>query len=145
MIRPATPGDIENMAAMGVKLWPEETVESLRTDFSEISGSSKDCVFLSEENNQPVGFIHVSVRHDYVEGSSSSPTGYVEAVYVAPDHRQTGVGKALLAEAEKWCLQKGCIEIGSDTEIENTISQIFHLGAGFTRSNVLVTFIKKLT
>ena len=35
----------------------------------------------------PIGFAQCTLRNDYVEGSSSSPVGYLEGIYVKDEYR----------------------------------------------------------
>ncbi len=79
-----------------------------------------------------------------MEGSSSSPVGYVEGIYVKPEYRKQGIARALLGLGEEWSRAHGCNEFASDTEIENVESQAFHLRAGFEEAQTIVHFIKKL-
>ena len=89
------------------------------------------------------GLIEVGVR-DVAEGASSSPVAYIEGWYVDPDVRRTGVGRALVARAEEWARERGCTEMGSDTELDITLSQRAHEALGYAESERLVVFLKRL-
>ena len=84
------------------------------------------------------------MRHDYVEGTSSSPVGYLEGIYVLPDHRHEGVARQLLKECERWAKSKGCSEFASDCELTNTESLQFHLNVGFEEANRIICFTKRI-
>ncbi len=95
-------------------------------------------------DNVSVAFIQLSVRRDYVEGSETSPVGYVEGIYVRPDFRRQGISKELLTKGEEWVREKGCTQMGSDIEDDNDTSYQFHLNTGFKEANRLICFIKDL-
>lgn len=49
-----------------------------------------------------------------------------------------------MEEAERWVRNMGCTEIGSDVELPNTASQMFHARIGFHEANRLVSYIKQV-
>ena len=107
--------------------------------------SSKEQSFLCRnERGFAVGFINVAVRTDYVEGSKTSPVGYLEGVYVKKAYRNQGIAKMLFGEAKKWLVKKKVSEIGSDAQVRNTVSQKFHKSLGFKKGETIVHFIKKV-
>jgi aminoglycoside 6'-N-acetyltransferase I len=132
------------LTKMGVELWPDNVFHDLRDEFDSMLKSVKDKVFLCLFDNEPIAFIHVSIRSDYVEGSNSSPTGFVEGIYVKPEHRRGGVSKSLLAKGERWLKSKCCQQIGSDIELSNDTSYHFHRSVGFQEANRLIAFIKNI-
>jgi aminoglycoside 6'-N-acetyltransferase I len=84
-----------------------------------------------------VGFAEVDLR-PFADGCRSSPVGYLEGWYVVPEYRRKGVGRALVRRAESWVQDRGCTEMGSDTELENAISQEAHRALGYREVNRLV-------
>ena len=83
-------------------------------------------------------------RRDYVEGTQTSPVGYLEGIYVREQYRGRGQARALLRACEDWAAERGCGEFASDCQLENTDSIAFHLGAGFAEANRIVCFVKPL-
>lgn len=136
---------LNDFLEMSLDLWKEDySGEDLMSIYREIHHSEKNKVLLYVVEDKPVAFIYVSIRTDYVEGSESSPTGYIEGIYVKPGFRKSGIAKKLLVEGEKWLRENGCKQIGSDTYIDNKVSYDFHINIGFKESGKLVTFIKDL-
>lgn len=91
-----------------------------------------------------MGFAQCQLRRDYVEGTESSPVGYLEGIFVAEEYRHQGVARKLLAACEIWAKEQGCTEFASDCELANTASLRFHLNVGFQEANRIICFTKKL-
>ena len=134
----------EAIAIMAVKMWTSHTVEELAEGFVKAVNDSDNAVFIMTDDNKAVGFAQCGLRHDYVEGTQSSPVGYLEGIFVEEPYRKQGCAKQLLARCEEWARGKGCSEFGSDCEINNEISRQFHLGAGFREANRIICFTKNL-
>lgn len=135
---------LEQWTRLGVMLWPGHSFAELRESFLQILRSPKETAFLCRVGQDYAGFINVSIRVDYVEGSESSPTGYVEGIYVKELYRRQGIAKRLLEQGEAWALSRGCTQMGSDIEADNGGSYEFHTKAGFQEVNRLICFIKDI-
>ena len=144
MIKAAILADTGAIAKMAVKLWPEHTTEELEKEFEGIIGGGKSAVFLLVLEEQPVGFAQCQLRNDYVEGTGSSPVGYLEGIFIEQDFRRKGHARELLAACEDWARNQGCTEFASDCELENRDSLAFHLNMGFAEANRVICFTKKL-
>jgi aminoglycoside 6'-N-acetyltransferase I len=92
---------------------------------------------------KPVGFAEASIRSDHVNGTASSPVGFLEGIYVTPDFRSQGVARSLIAEVGCWVSAAGCRELASDALVENQVSHAMHRALGFTRTET-VTFFRKV-
>ena len=90
-----------------------------------------------------VGFCELSIRA-YAEGCRSDRVGYLEGWYVAPGERRRGVGRELVAAAERWARDQGCAEFASDAAVDNTASSAAHLALGFSDAGVIRCFRKRL-
>lgn len=101
-------------------------------------------VLLAEdEKGTPLGFAELSIRK-YAEDCITDRVAYLEGWYVVPDARRRGVGRALIAAAERWAREQGCTEFGSDALIDNEISAAAHRAAGFTETVQIRCFRKQL-
>ena len=101
-------------------------------------------LMMYDGNRQPVGFIEGSIRMDYVNGTESSPVGFVEGVFVVPAWRRRGVARQLYAAIADWARARGCRELASDALIENEASQRAHRALGFRETERVVYFTKEL-
>lgn len=144
MIRKAEINDLTILAELACQLWPHHTVEEIYTEFAEILAKTDAAYFLAYAEETAIGFAQCQLRYDYVEGTDSSPVGYLEGIYVAEEYRKHGVARELLVACETWAKSIGCTEFASDCELENTQSLRFHLNVGFEEANRIICFTKKL-
>ena len=136
---------IEKLVIFAHMLWPEDSKEELKEDFYESLDLKNEQAFLYEMADVGyIGFIQLSLRHDYVEGCDSSPVAYIEGIYVEEQYRRHGIAQELVKFAESWGRERDCIELASDCELENNLSIDFHSGSGFTETNRLVCFKKDI-
>lgn len=142
--RKATKRDVKVIAKLAIQMWSSHTIDELTEEFETIIESTNSAIFVLCVNEQMVGFAQCQLRHDYVEGTDSSPVGYLEGVFVEEAYRRQGCAKKLLAECEKWAKEKGCSEFASDCEVENTNSFEFHMAMGFEEANRIICFKKQL-
>ena len=132
------------VAALACELWPGHTPEEMTMEFESVFSGAETAVFLYRRSGQPVGFAQCQLRHDYVEGTETSPVGYLEGVYVQESCRQQGIACLLLKACEQWAKEQGCSEFASDCELTNLESQAFHQAVGFEETNRIVTYVRHI-
>jgi aminoglycoside 6'-N-acetyltransferase I len=141
----AAKNDLPDWLEMALALWHYESKEDMESLFHTLFVSDTDEMLIARTDERiAVGFANISIRKEYVEGSSSSPVGYIEGIYVKPEFRKQGVAKKFIELAEDWSRQRGCKELSSDTEVENIESQNFHLNVGFGKPSHIVHFIRTI-
>lgn len=143
MIRRAAIADAPIAAALARNMWDHD-VEELAREFEKAIASGDGAVFLAEVRGEAAGFAQCQLRRDYVEGTDSSPVGYLEGIYVREASRRRCCAARLLAACENWAREKGCREFASDCELENADSLRFHLALGFQEANRIICFTKQL-
>ena len=82
--------DISTVAELAVQMWEDNTVEDLIQEFTELLSKGRTQFFLIYENDIPVGFAQCQLRSDYVEGTETSPVGYLEGIFVREEYWQKG-------------------------------------------------------
>ena len=85
------------------------------------------------ENSIDAGATHVTVE---------IKNGGISFIRITDNGK--GIAKELLAECEAWAKSNGCQEFGSDCEIDNVDSLMFHKAVNFTEANRIICFTKKL-
>lgn len=144
LIEPINQSNLKELTNLFLEMFPETDYAEEFRIFEKSIGSANEICFLAKDGNQYKGFIHITLRSDYVEGSEVSPTAYVEALYVKPSFRRKGIAEALIKRAEQWAVSKNCFTLASDTAITNSDSIDFHRNVGFEEANRIVCFIKQL-
>jgi aminoglycoside 6'-N-acetyltransferase I len=144
MINKATIKDSAILSELAINIFENNLINDLKTEFCEDLNNENIVFFIKYINNNPIGFAQCNIRVDYVEGTSSSPVGYLEGIYIKEEYRCNGFAKELLFECEKWAKEKGCQEFASDCELTNITSLKFHLAVGFEEANRVICFKKKI-
>jgi aminoglycoside 6'-N-acetyltransferase I len=144
IIRPLSPMDSPEWLRMRKALWPDCSEEIHAIEMKEQTDSTNEATFVLERGNGKLGgFVEVSIR-DRVDGAVSPRAGYIEGWYVDPDLRRQGMGRELVATAERWAASTGMTEMGSDAELDNGRGIRAHKALGYQESFRLVHFLKRL-
>jgi len=150
MIRLIDENDRQEWLRMRTALWPTDPDLAQQMDQIYAGTAMVKGVFVKVrgegEGEGPIplgGFIEIGERA-YAEGCETSPVAFIEGWYVDGDLRNQGVGRALVAAAEKWAKRRGYTEMGSDLVLGNDISLNAHLALGFKEVERLVALAKRL-
>ena len=143
-LRQASPGDAAAVAELACELWPDHMPEEMTAEYASLLAGEDAAVFLYEKNGWPVAFAQCQLRHDYVEGTETSPVGYLEGICVKEEERRKGIARRLLLACENWAKGHGSTEFASDCELTNTESQKFHQAVGFEEANRIVAYVRKI-
>lgn len=144
VIKKAKIEDARVVAELALLLWPHHSLEDLEEEMGTYICSDQAAIFMMYCENIAVGFAQCQLRSDYVEGTESSPVGYLEGIFIREAYRKRGLARELLKKCEEWTRQQGCSEFGSDCELTNQESLKFHLKIGFKEANRMICFTKKL-
>jgi aminoglycoside 6'-N-acetyltransferase I len=144
-VRPARPADASEWARLRTALWPESPDDHP----PEIAAYFEDpptwavCLLAEEPDGRIAGFAEMGLRN-YAEGCATSPVGYLEGIWVEPDRRDSGVGRALVEAGAGWARSLGCRELASDRALDNEASGVFHTALGFDEVIRIVCYKKEL-
>jgi aminoglycoside 6'-N-acetyltransferase I len=147
-IRLARPSDRDQLARMREALWPQSSAEEHARELTLILEGKPPVIMpliilVAETADRTLaGFLEVDLRSHADGCDPSRPVGYVEGWYVAEDQRRRGIAKQLLAPAEDWARSQGCIEMASDTWIDNAVSQRVHEALGYEVVDRCVHYLK---
>ena len=146
MIRPLDESDLGEWLRLRMLLWDETGEDEHKAEMVDIieHPDSQLVVVADVGGGRLAGFLEASIR-PHVEDCETENVGYLEGWYVEEAYRQNGVGSNLVKYAEKWASQKGCTEMASDAEIDNTVSLQAHLKLGYEETSRLVHLRKELT
>ncbi len=144
MIKAAVKDDAGILAELAIQMWSDNTVLELEEEFEKLIESDKAACFIKYVDNRAIGFAQCQLRTDYVEGTETSPVGYLEGIFIVEAYRKKGYAKELLSACEKWAKQQNCSEFASDCELDNIASLRFHLAMGFEEANRIICFKKEI-
>jgi aminoglycoside 6'-N-acetyltransferase I len=149
-VRPGEPSDREQLSLMRLALWPELSIDEDRQELdAALSGKPMGTMPLTilvaeTGDGDLVGFVEVGLRSHADGCDTRVPVGFFEGWFVNELHRRKGVGAKLLAAAEDWARGHGCIEMASDTWLDNDKSQRVHEALGFEVVDRCVHYRKAL-
>ena len=119
--------------------------EAFHRDEMEAIVASDDlaCFLAIADADDAIGMIELSLRN-LVDGCIGGPVGYIEGLYVRPEFRGQGYGRQMVAFAESWFVGRGCRDMATDAELDNTEAQDFFCRIGFDETWRIVEFKKSL-
>jgi GNAT superfamily N-acetyltransferase len=107
----------------------------MRRFLADLTGSSRSFLFVAEAGGRTVGFISGELR----EGSPTfrhRTWASVDDVYVEPEHRNAGVGRALLESVEAWARERRADGISLQVAAANERGRKFYADLGFREVSV---------
>src|SRR5215472_11625473 len=149
-IRQATPADRDQLAKLREALWPNTSAAEHARELEPIlAGDTPGAMplinFVAEAANGTLtGFAEVDLRSHADGCNPARAVGYLEGWYVTGEYRRFGIGRRLLSAAEDWARSHGCVEMASDTWIDNELSQSCHEALGFEVVDRCVNYRKRL-
>lgn len=136
LIREATIDDASQLwplaAALATSYRPTRSrfVESL----GRISADPQAAVLVATDADCLVGYVHVLTHEAF---HADGAIGWVEELMVAPDRREAGAGRALMAAAEAWARERSDIAYMA---VATRRAQGFYTSVGYEES---ATYFKK--
>lgn len=146
IVRPVGAPDLDGWIGLRAALWPEESRAQLADSavrFFKRPEPTLEAVLVAVAADRVIGFAELS-RRPYAEGCVTTPVGFLEGWFVAPEWRGRGVGRALVSAAEQWARDQGCREFASDTRSDNVSGAAAHFALGFEEVEQIRCFRKSL-
>ena len=140
----ADTGNLTQWVNLALMLFPESSFDEELALHKKILASEEEVGLLYQKDNQYVAFMNLSIRHDYVNGTDTSPVVFVEALYVLPGYQRRGIGRELIEYAENYARQKGITQLASDCFTDNLLSESFHKSCGFVEKERVICFVKDI-
>lgn len=144
VVREMDAADRAAWTEMRAALWPMETLQAHAEAIAELLADKEAWGFLAQTpEGDAAGFAEIAVPK-YANGCDTRPVGFLEGIWVKAQFRRRGAGARLIRHAETFLAARGFRELGSDTEIDNGISQAAHVAWGFFEMERVVYFRKIL-
>jgi aminoglycoside 6'-N-acetyltransferase I len=149
IVRVAELDDVPSIAEMFHSLWPSASAEEHAPEIASVlkargERSSDEILLAADAQGRLLGFVEVNLRSHADGCDPKQPVAYIEGWYVVPEFRRRRVGALLIAAAEDWGRGRGCIEMASDTWLDNLNSQSAHEALGFEIVDRCVHYRKSL-
>jgi aminoglycoside 6'-N-acetyltransferase I len=149
-IRLAQPLDRDELSRLRASLWPSASCDEHARELAAILEGTAALtmplvIWVAETSDgRLVGFLETNLRSHADGCNPARPAGYIEGWYVADHYRRNGIGRSLLSAAEAWARSQGCVEMASDTWLENETSQRAHEALGYEVVDRCVHYRKTL-
>ncbi|OLF51012.1 aminoglycoside 6'-N-acetyltransferase [Pseudomonas chlororaphis] len=132
--------------ALRQALWPHCPAQEHQDEIADLFNNPQRYLNLLAytADGLPVGLAEASLRRDYVNGTEHSPVVFLEGLYVSAEQRRQGIAERLIEAVAHWGREQGCVEMASDTGLENLASQAVHKALGFAETERVVYFKKTL-
>jgi ribosomal protein S18 acetylase RimI-like enzyme len=109
--------------------------KTMRRFLADLASSGHSFLFVAVAGGRTVGFISGELR----EGSPTflpKTWASVDDVFVEPEHRNLGMGKALLRSVEAWAKERGASGVSLQVAAANARARNFYADLGFREISV---------
>lgn len=138
-VRSADSVEIGRLAReLGYPASPDEMKQRLK---NLIEGTKHHVAVLEMSPEHLLGWVHVERRSSLAGGERAELMGLV----VDSSARRNGLGKLLVAEAERWASSQGLTELTVRTNTARQSSHPFYLAMGYLRSKTQHVYVKPLS
>ncbi|MGH2666446.1 GNAT family N-acetyltransferase [Flavobacterium sp.] len=139
-IRNAKVNDSLFIVELSRQLGYETNEIQIKKRLEAILANNDNCVFVAEENNVVIGWIHafhsLQVESDF----------FVEigGLVIDENHRRKGIGQLLIGKINTWAKSKECQKIRVRCNTKRKESHIFYQQIGFTETKEQKIFDKQI-
>jgi ribosomal protein S18 acetylase RimI-like enzyme len=126
-LRPMTGDDIPDSVPLLAQLGYELTVDEAARRVREVLSTPDHEVVVAESAGRVVGLIHVFVR----PAIENPREAVVEAIVVDEAFRRAGVGRILMAQAERWGSERNCRSVVLSSNVARTPAHAFYAALGY--------------
>jgi GNAT superfamily N-acetyltransferase len=143
--RLAKEGDVDAVAALfdGYRQFYGQAPDlaGSKVFIAERMGRGDSVVIVAEDGGEPIGFAQLYPSFTSVR---MSRIFILNDLFVAPAHRGTGGGRALLEAAADWARQSGAVRLTLTTQKENSAAKRAYERAGWARDEEFDTYNLRL-
>jgi predicted N-acetyltransferase YhbS len=140
VIRPALLTDADAIARLTSELGYPSTIEQISSRLEYLLAREAYFIAVAELDGNVVGWIAAEERTILESGTRAELVGLV----VADQARRTGVGSALVREAESWSRRRGVASIFVRSNITRAEAHPFYENLGYARSKTQHAYTKRL-
>ena len=133
-IRPARASDVPELVRLFSELGYEIPPEVLAQRLAAYAASGEQALIAADEsaNDRLLG---VATLHATPVLHRAGPVGRVTALVVDATTRGGGIGRVLMAAAERWAAERGCVLLEGTSNQRRVDAHKFYEGLGFERTS----------
>lgn len=139
-IRAAQNSDAEAIAALTIQLGYRVEASGVADRLSRILSRTDQQVLVADSGGRAIGWIHVVAT----EAIDSPPFVLIAGLVVDRTSRHQGIGRQLVAQAEKWALRQGCSIVRLSSNTRRLEAHAFYERVGYTNLKTQYSFAKSL-
>jgi len=140
-VRKAKDSDLDVLVDLSGQLGYPATREEIRNRFSLLCKENNHIVLVAEaKGHGVVGWVHVLLRRLLM----SEPMAEIGGLVVDEKNRDKGIGRALLAAAEKWVKSKGFARMVVRSNTARQEAHDFYPHVGFTHVKTQHVYSKQI-
>jgi GNAT superfamily N-acetyltransferase len=140
VIRPARGADRADLARLATQLGYPMSEEEAGERLSRIADHPDHALLVAEQDGRVAGWLQVS-RVRVFESEDGVEIG---GLVVDEALRGRGIGARLLAEAERWARERGCVRMRVRSNVVRERAHAFYRSAGFSEVKTQRVFEKAL-
>src|SRR5579883_691721 len=120
--------DAAPVRELSAQLGYEASLETTRTRIEQLTANRRNqAAFVAIVNGDVAGWIEVAINFHL----QSDPHAVIGGLVVREDMRSQGIGRRLVAEAEKWSRKQGITVLRVRSQIKREDAHRFYLREGF--------------
>ena len=138
-IRVADSLDVKDIAFLSNQLGYPCSSDAARKFLNDLNQDPDHAVLVADSDDHGLsGWVHVFITKRLF----MDPFSEIGGLVVKDGFRGSGIGKSLLAAAEKWAFDQDCREMRVRSNIIRTDAHDFYLGQGYQDNKKQTVFIK---
>jgi GNAT superfamily N-acetyltransferase len=126
-LRPMTRADVADGVQLLAQLGYELDAEEMERRFGAVIATPDHSLVVAEIAGRAVGLLHVFAR----PAIENPREAVVQAIVVDLTRRRSGIGKALMAEAERWGREHECRSVMLSSNVARTPAHAFYAALGY--------------
>ena len=135
-LRPPTADDAGAISQLLGDLGYPATGEEAEAQLAAVQSMPSVFVLVAARADEIVGLI---TSHLFASIHSRTPVAWITTLVVSHGAQGTGVGSALLEEAERWARDKGAERVSLTSGIQRSAAHDFYVRRGYTNSGLRFT------
>ncbi len=141
VIREAERADGKELCELSAELGYPSPLDTMQRRITVIMRLADHAVYVATLDQEIAGWIHVAIVHHL----QADPRAEIGGLVVGTKARSKGIGRELVARAEKWASEQGVNSVAVRSQIARQDAHRFYLREGYKQTKLSAVFTKMLT